>query len=315
MVREIKKVVRTAGSGWKFLLLLVLRMPFSIMSTIVNAVFLRYAFNATEANDTQGLIWICALFGAANLFLFFYNGAVWSIYAPFTTRLEARLRIKLFNKILSFSCERIEETSSGEWLTRLNTDVEMPFSRPLHLPHAVGAIVNIGVSAIILLNSNAAIFAMVMLFVIPHILISQIMIARAMPGLNKKSLETLAENTGSLTELITCADVAAIYDCHAYFMNRFEQSSLRLIKANMKIHAKNALGAGILPLFGIGGYLALLTVSAGWIADGALTFGDLTAAFQYRGGVLVGSMMLISSLISIQASMAGIKRLNAAMDE
>jgi len=59
----------------------------------------------------------------------------------------------------------------------------------------------------------------------------------------------------------------------------------------------------------------LLIVCDKWIANGQLTFGDLTAAFQYRGGVLKGALMLINSLISIQASMAGIKRLNGTMSE
>ena len=54
-------------------------------------------------------------------------------------------------------------------------------------------------------------------------------------------------------------------------------------------------------------------VSGGWIANGHFTFGDLTAAFQYRGGVLVGSLTLINCLVSIQASIAGIRRLNETM--
>ena len=81
----------------------------------------------------------------------------------------------------------------------------------------------------------------------------------------------------------------------------------------MKIHARNALSAGILPLFGLGGYVTLLVVSGSWIADGLFTFGDLTAAFQFRGGVLIGSLALINCLISIQASMAGVRRVNETL--
>ena len=225
------------------------------------------------------------------------------------------MRIKIYQKISSFSYEHVESVSQGEWLTRLNTDVEMPFSRPIHLPHAVCAIVNISVSAIILWFINPAVFGCVMLFVVPHIAISQLLIARAMPGLNQKILEATAKNTSEMTALITCADIAELYDCKDYLVKRFEKSSLDLYRANMKTRARNALSAGILPLFGLGGYLTLLIVSSGWIADGQLTFGDLTAAFTYRGGVLVGSLMLINCIISIQASMAGIRRLNATMSQ
>ncbi len=80
-----------------------------------------------------------------------------------------------------------------------------------------------------------------------------------------------------------------------------------------KRHALNAALA-ILP-FGLSGYLVLLLFSGGKIAAGDLTFGDLTAAFQYRLGVITGANMLINCLISIQTSMAGIHRINQTMYE
>lgn len=315
MLSEYKKLLGITGHGWTFLFLLMLRAPFDIASTMINAVFLQSAFDIIGRNDAGALTHACLIFGIASLCLFLYNGIVWSIYAPFAARMEGKLRTKLYEKIASFSYEKIEATSHGEWVTRLNTDVEMPFSCAVHLPHAACSIVNISVSAVILWFLNPAVLGWVLLFVVPHIIVSQLLIARAMPDMNKKSLEAAAKNTGELTALITCADIAALYDSHGYFMKRFEKSSLALFRANIKIHARSALNSGILPLFGLSGYLILLIVSSGWIADGIFTFGDLTAAFQYRGGVLVGSIMLINCFISIQSSMAGIKRLNETMDE
>ncbi|MCL2879660.1 MAG: ABC transporter transmembrane domain-containing protein, partial [Treponema sp.] len=175
--------------------------------------------------------------------------------------------------------------------------------------------VNILVSAIILLKMNLVIFGLVLLFVVPHIIISRIFIARAMPELNKNSLEATAINTAEFSSIINCAETAALYDGYDYLLKRFEQGSLRLLRANMKIRIRSALSAGIMPILGGGGYLVLLIVSGVWIAEGNFTFGDLTAAFQYRGGVLLGSMMLINSMISIQSSMAGIKRINETMSE
>ena len=276
---------------------------------------MQHSFDAIANTDSAGLNSACLMFGIASLSLFLYNGTVWSIYAPFITRLEGKLRIKLFEKIASFSCEHIESVTYGEWLTRLNTDVEMPFSRPMHFPHGACALINIIVSALILWNINSTLFGFVMLFVVPHIAVSQLLIARAMPKLNAKSLEAAAKNTGELTALITCADITALYDGYDFLMKRFTKSSLELLRANMRIRAKNALSAGIIPLFGLSGYLTLLIVCSNWIGAGQFTFGDLTAAFQYRGGVLVGSLTLINSLISIQASMAGIKRLNKTMTD
>ena len=126
----------------------------------------------------------------------------------------------------------------------------------------------------------------------------------------------MANNTGDLTVIITSADISALYDGKNYFMKRFEESSMELLRAKMKILRRNALNTaiGIFP-FGLGGYLALLIVSSRWITRGALTFGDLTAAFQYRSGLLIGSAMLINCMVSIQASMAGIRHINETMYE
>ena len=315
MIREYRKIFQITGNGWKFVILLLLRSPFDIASTMIQATFLQHAFNAIEQGNTANLSHVCLLFGIASLFLYLHNGIVWYNYAPFAARLEGKIRINLLRKMATFSYERIESTPHGDWLTRLNTDVEMPFSRRVHFPHAACAIVNLSVSLIILWRMSPAINGLVLLFTVPHIAVSQLLILRVMPGLTKQSLVATAKNTSEMNTLITCADISTLYDGKDYFMKRFEQSSLELLRTNMKIHARTALDQGIMPLFGLGGYLALLLVSSGWIANGTLTFGDLTAAFQYRGGVIRGSLMLINCLISIQASMAGIRRLNETMAE
>jgi len=315
MLRDYLKVVRMTGDGWKYAILILLRSPVDVLFTWTQASFLQRAFNAVGSADGAGLADACIYFGIATFCVFLYNGVVRVFFAPFCVRMERKLRVKLYARIASFPYERIESLPHGEWLTRLNTDVQMPFSQPVHVPSAACSVVNISVSAIVLWSINPAVFGWVILFVIPHILISQLLIARAMPGLNRQSLEATARNTGELTALITCADVAALYDGQAYLLKRFEESSLDLLKAKMRIVRRNALGAAILPLFGLGGYLVLLIVSSGWIANGQLTFGGLTAAFQYRGGVLVGSLMLINCLITIQASMAGIRRINETMSD
>lgn len=314
MMNELRKLLKVTGGGGRYLLLILLRSPVSIVMTAINAYFLQHVLDAIAQADGRRLTVSCIIFGIASFLIFLYNGILWSAFsAPAVTGMEGRLRVKLFCKICSLPCERIEARPQGEWLTRLNTDVQMPFSESW--PQAVSAMINLCASSFILWQMNPAVFLLVILFVIPHIAVSRLLIARVMPDLNKKSLESAAKNTGELTALITCADITALYDGQDYLMKRFEQSSLNLLRANMKIRIRNALGAGILPLFGLGGYLILLIVGSGWIADGRFTFGDLTAAFQYRGGVLLGALTLINCLISIQAGMAGIRRLNETMEE
>jgi ABC-type multidrug transport system fused ATPase/permease subunit len=289
--------------------LLLLRCPTDAALTVTQALFFQRVFNSLELNDAAGLNDACVFFGVATLCIFIYNGTIWSIYAPFCVRLCATLRVKLFEKIAALRFSRIEAGTHGDWLTRLNTDAEEAFtSRPLHFPHFVCACVRITLSSVLLILISPSVYGWVMLFVVPHVLFNQLCVARAMPGLNRQSLEASARNTGDLSAFITCADINALYGSGGLLMERFRGSSLALYKANMKIHLRNAISAGVLPLFGLSGYLILLTVSGG------IMFGHLTAAFQYRGGILIGANMLINCVVSISASYAGVRRVLEVFD-
>jgi len=314
LICELRKILKIIGGGRRFLALIILRSPISIAMTLVNAYFLQQAFNAISDYNKTNLVAACAIFIVASLCTFLYNGFIWSSYAaPLVIKMEGILRVKLFTKISTLSYEKIESHPQGEWLTRLNTDVQMPFSEAW--VHTGIAFVNIAISSLLLCFMNITIFGWIVLFIVPHIIFSQVIVARVMPGLIKNSLEMKAKNTNEFNALIICSDIAMIYDSHDYFMKRFEKSSMDLFRASMKKHVRTALGEGVLPLFGLGGYFVLLIVSSRWIADGIFTFGDLTAAFQLRGSVLSGSLMLINSIITIQASMAGIRRLNETMSD
>ncbi len=314
MIGEFRRMLKHTGSGAQFIILLLLRSPFDFLFTLLHATFLQNVFDAIKHNDTSRLNYVCLILGVASILLFLYNGIIWSIYAPFITKLEGILRKKLFCKISSFSYQHVEATSHGEWLTLLNAYVEMPFSHP-YLPHGACAIVNLLASSYILWKINPAILGWAILFMIPNILISQILIARPMITLNKKSLKAKAHNTNDLSTIITCADVTALYEGHDFLMKKFEYSSMELYRSNMRIHTRNAINDGLLALFGLGGFLTLLIVSSKWITAGKITFGSLTAVFQYRNGMLLGTNILINSLIAMQTAMAGIKRINKTMNE
>lgn len=110
MLRELKTLLIFTGSGVEFLFLLLLRCPFDAAMTVVNATFLQHAFNAVTQNDSTQLTSLCLIFGLASLCLFLYNGTVWSIYAPFVTRMENAL---LELKQLGFSLSEIKKLLDG----------------------------------------------------------------------------------------------------------------------------------------------------------------------------------------------------------
>jgi ABC-type multidrug transport system fused ATPase/permease subunit len=97
-------------------------------------------------------------------------------------------------------------------------------------------------------------------------------------------------------------------------MKRFEESSLNIRKTNMKIRRRFTLDGGLAALLGMSGYLVLLLAGQGWIHAGIMTFGILTAAFQYRGGIIAGAGMVITGFRQIQSSMPGINMVNEIMN-
>jgi ABC-type multidrug transport system fused ATPase/permease subunit len=315
-MHDLKVLFRMTGGFRRFVILMLFRSPFDALYTAIQAMFLQFGFNTINDGNASKLYMICAFFSIGFGLLFLYNGTVWTLYATYTTKWVGTIRRKLFGHISRLSLLQIESRLSGDWITRLNADVQAAtvlLGHPLHLPHAVCASVNILVSSIILICMNPTIYGLVMLFVISHILISQLIIVKPMTKLATNSLKATARNTSDMNALITCTDTAMLYDAWGFLLSRFERSSLDLRKSNMKMRHRSAMGAGLLPLMGMSGYLIILLVSGSWIAAGKMTFGDLTAAFQYRGGVLVGFMMLTSSLMNIKSALAGVKRVNETM--
>jgi ABC-type bacteriocin/lantibiotic exporter with double-glycine peptidase domain len=157
------------------------------------------------------------------------------------------------------------------------------------------------------------IFGLVISFVIPHILANQI-ITKPVPELWQSSLMHSARNATDFNALITCADTAALYGAQGFLMKRFEESSLNIRKTNMKIRRRFSLDGALAALFGMGGYVVLLFAGQTWIDTGVITFGILTAAFQYRGGIISGTGALITGFRQIQSSVPGIKMVNEIMN-
>lgn len=316
MWKNIRDFFRIAGRIRRFIILTLLRCPFDALYTFIQAYFLKLAFEAVNNKDQKGLFYICALFGVGSLFLFLYNGVVWTLYATYVIKWVGTIRRKLFGHISGLSLQQIEAKPYGEWITRLNSDVQAAtaiLNQSIHLPHAVVATVNICVSSVILALMNPGIFGLIVIFVIPHILINQLFIAKPMTRFAMNVQEATARNATDMNALVTCAHIAVLYDSQEFLLKRFEESSLEIRKENMKIQHRRAIGNGLLVLMGMGGYLVILIAGGIWIAAGTMTFGKLTAAFQYRVGLLKSLMMLVNSLLNIWTAMAGIKRVNDTM--
>lgn len=315
-MNELRKLIKRLGNGRPYLILLLLRAPFDAFRTWMYAGLLKSTFEAIEYGASSRLIVNCIIYSLICALLFFYNGSIWAIYAAFAARSEALIRRCIFQRVMELPLKKIDERSIGEWFTRLNSDVQMAYTLmngAMNIPHAMNAVVNVMLSTILLFRSNIFVFFMVWLFVLPHLLISQFMIAKPMTALKTASLKALADNTSRLEPIITEAETILLYDAKELVLKQFEESSFNIRKANMRIHKRNTFGSAILPIFGMGGYLVILCIGNQLIHNGTYTFGELSYAFQFRGGILLGALSLCTCISNIKANIAGVKSVNETL--
>ena len=311
MRKSLCNMFRRLGGAVTYGVLLLFRTPVDTVLCIINAFFLRNAFQAIEAGDMAGLWWTCAVFGTANVCLFLYNGFFWGRFAAFSARLVGKMKGFLFASLLKMPMERMEKRSSGAWLTRLNSDVTMTLNLltgALNLPHLVFATARIGVTALFLGSISPLLLLAELVVLVPHVVLRQRFVVRPMESLAKETQETMEQATVYLEATVECGDTIRLYEADALLLERYRESSLAIVKARLRSNVRKTLGELMQMLLSRGGYLLLFCLGCEMIMTGKLDFGILTEALQYRGGMLMGSMMWLNSYAEVRKNSVGLKR-------
>lgn len=315
---DFGKLIREMGVWRKYLFLLVLRAPFDAIRAWMLASLMRSVFRCLEADNTDTLLEICIVYGLLCMMLFIYNGVVWSNYAAFAARTEVQLQQKIFHKILGLPLKRVDSRFSGEWITRLNSDIQAAFTMmngPLNIPHLTVAVINTMLSSFLLFKSSLLFLAVTWAFILLQLFVNYKTVLETVPKLKEESQNAMAENTSAIKPLITEADTILLYDAEEMMMKKCEENSRELMKTNMKIHIRSALSDAGMRLFGIGGYLVILLMGYGFISDGTMAFSDVVYCFQVRGSVMAGVLMLVTCFNNLKANSVCVKRVYDILEE
>lgn len=315
---ELGKLVRRMGLLRKYIFLLLLRSPFDAFRTWMSAGLMKSIFSCLETDNSGALLKLCVVYGLLCAMMFAYNGIIWAEYAAFSAKAEICLQKKMFEKILSLPLWRVESRFSGEWITRLNSDIQAAFTMmngPLNIPHLVTAVINTMLSCLLMMKSSLLFLGITWLFAIPQFVIHYKVVLKSIPRLKEDSQNAVAENTSAIKPLLTDADTILLYDAKELMMRNCAKTSRRLMKINMKMHVRKAVSDVSMRLFGIGGYLMLLFTAYGFIYNGTMAFSDAVYCFQVRGSVLSGVSMLITCLSNLKANSVCVKRMNDTLEE
>lgn len=307
MLKELGSDIRK-----KYIILLLFRTPFEAMRTLVNAFFLKMAFDSINQLDSKKLLFICLFFLLENLGLFTYNGTIWRFFGKHYAHMQGRLKLFIMQKLLKKGIEQIDKFSSGDILTRLNQDSQMAMSiygEPYNLVFLMNGICNLIVSSVFLINVSTKLFLLVIAFVIPHVLINSYFIAPVQSNLQKKVQIASSQLVDMYNCYINMADIIQLYDCNQFMLEKIRQKNEEIRKLNVRKAFFGAISNAIMPLFGLSGYLVLMLSGANMIGSGVITYGTLIYACQLRGGILPASMMIIKSIENICVNKVGVRRI------
>ncbi len=311
-------MVKKSGLHRTYIILLLLRAPFDAVRTWMLAGLMKHVFYSIETGDTENLVTKGVFYRLICVLLFLYNGTVWSIYAAFSAKVEVFLQKMVINRILSFSLRQVERIRNGEWLTRLNNDVQLAvtiMNAPLHMPHLVVATINTIIASALLFKCNLLLFCIVYAFTIPYLFINYGLVIKSVPKLKRESINAMAENTSSIEPLISDAEVIHIYEAEKLIINQCELSSRKIMEMNMRIHIRNSLSEAVIRFFGSFGYLVILLIGYYMICKGNMLLSDLVYGFQVRSSLIASLTMLIVSYNNIKMNSVCIDRLIDVLEE
>ena len=315
---DFGKLIKRMGIQRKYIFLLLLRSPFDALRTWMLANLMKSVFLCLETDNSASLSEICIVYGLICAILFVYNGIVWSNYAAFSAKTEVWLQKAMIEKILSLPLKQVDCRFSGEWITKLNSDIQAAFTMmngPMNIPHLVVAIINTMLSSFLILRSSLLLFGVTWILILPQLFINYKIALKSISKLKEKSQSAMSENTSIIKPFITDADTILLYDAGELMLKNCNESSRKLMKVNMKIHVRNALSDAFMRLFGIGGYLIILLIGYRFIYNGEMAFSDVVYCFQVRGSILAGMFMLITCLNNLKANAVCIKRIHDTLEE
>lgn len=315
---ELRKLLNRIGIRRKYIFLLFLRSPFDALRTWMLAGLMKSVFACIETHHSGKLMAVCVVYGLICAMLFLYNGTIWSYYAAFAAKTEIWLQKELLEKILRLPLKRVDRHFSGEWITKLNSDMQAAIAMlnaPLNIPHLVVAVINTVFSSFLLFRSSLFLSGVTWIFILPQLCINYKIVLKPISRLKEESQNAMADNTSSIKPLITDADAILLYGASELMMKQCNETSRRLIKINMKMHVRRAVSDVVMRLFGIGGYLIMMLIGFGFINEGKMMFSDVVYCFQIRGSILAGMLMIVTCLNNIKMNSVCIKRINDTLEE
>lgn len=319
MNHKVIRILKELGLWKTFVIVMILRSPFDFLNSMLNANMLESFIRLTDQRDGDNLsrtFWIFLMF---TLLLFAYNASVWATVAVKTDMmLHRRLRMKLLESMLSRTQQEMEEYSEGDWITRINNDVDKVadyMTAPINFMHSMIAVVNLEFSSMILIMLNPTLFGVSIFLMIPFFILSGIVIVRNIPKFRKNAQESFARYTNWTAPIVEAGDAITVFDGQDIVLDKVREESERIMRENVKAHRRTALSSAVTATSGMTGYILLLLIGNSMIGTKIKDFAELMKITQYRGHMMMGVMCVNSGINNMKTNLTGAVRVDEILND
>ena len=319
MNHKVIRILKELGLWKTFVIVMILRSPFDFLNSMLNANMLESFIRLTDQRDGDNLsrtFWIFLMF---TLLLFAYNASVWATVAVKTDMmLHRRLRMKLLESMLSRTLQEMEEYSEGDWITRINNDVDKVadyLTAPINFMHSMIAVVNLVFSSMILIMLNPTLFGVSIFLMIPFFILSGIVIVRNIPKFRKNAQESFARYTNWTAPIVEAGDAITVFDGQDIVLDKMREESERIMRENVKAHRRTALSSAVTATSGMTGYILLLLIGNSMIGTKIKDFAELMKITQYRGHMMMGVMCVNSGINNMKTNLTGAVRVDEILND
>ncbi len=253
----------------------------------------------------MGVLMICGLVSAVLCAVFTNNAS---------HNFANDLRKKVFEKIMSFSFEQIDDFSTGSLVTRLTNDVtQVQQMVSMSMRFVVRAVMLVAGGTITLLSLNVN-FIVVIALGVPIALITIFIVLRKANPFFTIMQESLDGVNNVVEENVNGMRVVKAYVQEGYEFDRFQEANMKLCNISFKVNRTIAL---LSPIFSIVMYsmiIGVCLIGFPLVSDSTIGVGAVTVGVNLVSQILFAVMMFGTIIQFFSRARASAIRINAILN-
>ncbi len=302
---------------WPYFLIGPICMIVEVVGEVLMPMFLSMIIDGQESGD---LTWTYSLWIMLAMILtavVMMAGGVGGAFfgAKASVNFATDLRADLFAAVQRFSFANIDKFSTGSLVTRLTNDVtqlqnfvNMLLRMALRSPGML-------IAALIMAIRIKASLAITLAVSVPLMLFSILgIILFSFPRFNR--LQTKIDTLNStVQENVTNVRVVKSFVRQGHEVKKFEAANADLKKTGMSAMKAMILMEPIMSIFMYATTIFVIWFGSGFVVEGGMSSGDLTAFVLYVNQILMSLMMVTMLLMMTARALASAKRIRAVLEE